>query len=138
MNKFNSLAISDWVSPFSYLFKRLKACIRLDEVLILQGTPILGVLFSIDEFSLGNIIIFLLLCSGSIFLVAHIFLLNDWAGFNTDIQDPNRFSKITTQNIKRLAFSDTCPVDARNLRMAVFLSRFRNCCDECPLFTAFF
>ena len=53
--------------------------IRFDEVLILQGTPLMGVLFSIGSIASEKLSALLLFIAGSILLVAHIFTLNDWA-----------------------------------------------------------
>lgn len=68
----------------------LLSCIRFDEVLVLQGAPLLGAIFSIallNSQSTGNL---LLLTIGNCFLVAHVFLLNDWSGIKHDLRDPSR------------------------------------------------
>ena len=53
--------------------------IRFDEVLILQGTPLMGVLYSIGSIASEKLSALLAFVAGSILLVAHIFTLNDWA-----------------------------------------------------------
>ena len=70
---------------------RLLSCVRFDEVLVLQGTPLLGALFaasnSFPEHGSASV---LLLALGNALLVAHVFLLNDWSGVHQDILDPAR------------------------------------------------
>jgi len=69
---------------------RLWSSIRLDEVLLLQGTPLCGALFSMNALSKGKFLDVAVLTTASLFLVAHVFVLNDWAGSSTDLRDPNR------------------------------------------------
>jgi 4-hydroxybenzoate polyprenyltransferase len=53
--------------------------IRFDEVFVLQGTPLMGALFSIGALTTPNFKTLLVFLAGSILLVAHVFTLNDWA-----------------------------------------------------------
>jgi 4-hydroxybenzoate polyprenyltransferase len=53
--------------------------IRFDEVFVLQGTPLMGALFSIGAFTAANLETLSIFLAGSILLVAHVFTLNDWA-----------------------------------------------------------
>lgn len=53
--------------------------IRFDEVFVLQGTPIMGALFSMGAFTEANFATLFVFLIGSILLVAHVFTLNDWA-----------------------------------------------------------
>lgn len=71
---------------------RLLSCIRFDEVLVLQGTPLLGAIFAASYcYSVGHsAMALLLLVIGNVLLVAHVFLLNDWAGVHQDLRDPAR------------------------------------------------
>ena len=69
---------------------RLLSCIRLDEVCVLQGAPVMGALFAIDSLSLALLLPFALLVAGNLCLVGHVFVLNDWAGIATDARDPRR------------------------------------------------
>ena len=69
--------------------------VRFDEVFVLQGTPLMGVVFSIGTITAGKFEMLLLFLVGSILLVAHVFTLNDWAdvahGFKApDLQVPSR------------------------------------------------
>ena len=53
--------------------------IRFDEVLVLQGTPLMGAGFAIGTIATANIETLVAFLIGSILLVAHVFTLNDWA-----------------------------------------------------------
>lgn len=75
---------------------QLLSCIRLDEVLVLQGTPIFGALFGMGAFSKENFPNLLLLVTASSCLVAHVFTLNDWCGTKGDLRDPNRAARVFT------------------------------------------
>ena len=75
-------------------FPHLLSCIRFDEVLILQGSPLLGALFSMGRLTVANAAAVGLLVAGSTCLVAHVFVLNDWSGMNADLRDPNRTSRV--------------------------------------------
>jgi 4-hydroxybenzoate polyprenyltransferase len=68
----------------------LRASVRFDEVLVLQGAPLLGALFSIGTPRLAMLPMLALFTAGSCCLVAHVFMLNDWAGMDADRRDPNR------------------------------------------------
>lgn len=87
----NSAAPTDRQPP---TLLSLLSCIRLDEVLILQGTPLLGALVSMDSVTVANLSAMGLLTAGGICLVAHVFLLNDWSGMSADLRDPNRMSGV--------------------------------------------
>jgi 4-hydroxybenzoate polyprenyltransferase len=67
---------------------------RALEVMMLQASPILGILLS--GFSLGNCGVirpgFLLL--GSLALTAHVFVFNDWAGHVSDLRDLRRITLV--------------------------------------------
>lgn len=69
---------------------RLLSCIRFDEVLVLQGAPFLGAVFAMGPLTGDGAMSLLLLMVGNAFLVAHVFLLNDWAGVHQDMLDPAR------------------------------------------------
>ena len=73
---------------------RLLSCIRFDEVLVLQGSPLLGALFSIGRLITENVLALSVLAIGSCCLVAHVFVLNDWSEMSTDIRDPNRSTRV--------------------------------------------
>ena len=85
----------------------LRACVRLDEVLVLQGAPLLGALLSIGTPRLGMLPALALFTLGSCCLVAHVFLLNDWAGQDGDRRDPNRaISVFAAEGVSRRTLRD--------------------------------
>jgi len=63
--------------------------IRFDEVFVLQGTPLMGVVFSIGTIAAGKFEALLLFLLGSILLVAHVFTLNDWADVAHGLKAPD-------------------------------------------------
>lgn len=69
---------------------RLLSCIRFDEVLVLQGAPLLGAIFGMGRLTHQSAATLLLLAAGNALLVAHVFLLNDWSGVHQDLRDPTR------------------------------------------------
>ena len=71
--------------PLAYL-----PCIRYRDVLLLQGSPLLGATFAIEHLTVWVIAKLLMLSLGSFLLVAHIFSFNDWAGIAADSNDPNK------------------------------------------------
>jgi 4-hydroxybenzoate polyprenyltransferase len=71
-------------------WRMLRAAVRLDEVVVLQGTPLLGALFAVGAPRLALLPALALFAAGSCCLVAHVFLLNDWAGADADRRDANR------------------------------------------------
>jgi 4-hydroxybenzoate polyprenyltransferase len=80
-----ALPVSSW--------SRLLACIRFDEVAVLQGAPLLGACFAMREFSVDALLTVAMLMAGNACLVAHVFVLNDWAGIAGDLKDPNRATR---------------------------------------------
>ena len=75
-------------------FLRLSSCFRLDEVLVLQGTPLLGALFSMGRLTGARCLDLLVLAVASFCLVAHVFVLNDLCGASADLRDPNRATRV--------------------------------------------
>ena len=63
--------------------------IRFDEVFVLQGTPLMGALFSIGPFTTARFETLLVFLIGSILLVAHFFTLNDWADIAHGLKAPD-------------------------------------------------
>lgn len=79
--------------PLARRLLRLLSCIRLDEVLVLQGTPVMGAILGLgvptsDDGARG-----LIFAAGSLCLVAHVFVINDWSGIDGDLRDPNRATR---------------------------------------------
>ncbi len=75
-----------WAAPLG----RYLTCIRMREVLVLQGTPLLGAACAMTSLTARTLAQLAVLAAGSILLVAHIFVLNDWAGLAADLSDPNK------------------------------------------------
>ena len=63
--------------------------IRFDEVFVLQGTPLMGVVFSIGTITTGKFETISLFLAASVLLVAHIFTLNDWADVAHGLKAPD-------------------------------------------------
>jgi 4-hydroxybenzoate polyprenyltransferase len=69
---------------------RLLSCIRMDEVCVLQGAPVLGACFAMAHLDAATLLTVVALVLGNLLLVAHVFVLNDWSGIHGDLQDPTR------------------------------------------------
>ena len=63
--------------------------IRFDEVFVLQGTPLMGMMFSIGTITTGKFETIPLFLAASVLLVAHIFTLNDWADVAHGLKAPD-------------------------------------------------
>lgn len=80
-------------------------CIRFDEVIVLQGAPLLGACFAVPNIDLAALTEIMMLMVGNLCLVAHVFVLNDWAGIDGDLRDPNRASStFLAQGVRRSDF----------------------------------
>jgi 4-hydroxybenzoate polyprenyltransferase len=75
---------------------RCLSCLRLPEILVLQGSPLLGVAFAISWPGAEHAAAIAILIAADICLVAHIFMLNDWAGLSSDLSDPNKAAGVFT------------------------------------------
>jgi 4-hydroxybenzoate polyprenyltransferase len=75
---------------------RYLSCLRLEEILVLQGSPLLGAAFAIRHLSAADVGSLAVLALANVFLVAHIFMLNDWSGLTTDLADPNKAAGVFT------------------------------------------
>ncbi len=76
--------------------RRYLACLRLPEILVLQGSPLLGAAFALHgpaEKAVGPLA---LLTLANVCLMAHIFLLNDWSGLAADLADPHKAAGVFT------------------------------------------
>src|ERR1700693_4697964 len=72
----------------------LLSCIRFDEALVLQGSPLLGAAFSIGSLTGGRAVALAVFAAASFCLAAHVFVLNDWSGMRADSRDPNRAADV--------------------------------------------
>jgi len=75
---------------------RMLSCIRFDEVVVLQGSPVLGAMFSMGAPAMDKWWRVMLMAAASFCLVAHVFVLNDWCGMGADLRDPNRADRVFT------------------------------------------
>lgn len=75
---------------------RYLSCLRLEEILVLQGSPLLGAAFAIGYPTAESLGPLAILIAANVALVAHIFLLNDWSGLATDLADPNKAAGVFT------------------------------------------
>jgi 4-hydroxybenzoate polyprenyltransferase len=77
-------------------------CIRFDEILVLQGSPLLGAAFALGRLSVAKAVALAVFAAASCCLVAHIYVLNDWSGMSADLRDPNRTAGVfATRGIGR-------------------------------------
>src|SRR5262252_5055666 len=74
-----------WLRVFTYLLG-----IRYRDVIVLQGPPLMGVAFAMQGIWGYKLFDLCLLMVANLFLVSHIFSLNDWAGITSDLTDPNK------------------------------------------------
>ena len=86
---------------------RYLSCLRLPEILVLQGSPLLGAAFAIRHPTAASLGPLVLLTVANVLLMAHIFLLNDWSNLTTDLADPNKAASVfTAQSIGRQQIDD--------------------------------
>jgi 4-hydroxybenzoate polyprenyltransferase len=78
-------------SPLRYL-----SCLRPQDILVLQGSPLLGALFALRHPGVRDVVPVATLMIANVFLVTHIFMLNDWAGLTADLADPNKAGGVFT------------------------------------------
>ena len=71
------------------------SCIRYREVLLLQGTPVIGALYAVSRWSSSCVVPAALFGVASAALVAHIWSFNDWADFRADRRDPQKAAMAT-------------------------------------------
>jgi 4-hydroxybenzoate polyprenyltransferase len=76
---------------------RLLSSVRFDEVVVLQGAPLAGAMFSIGSLGPHSVLVLAALLTGSLALVAHVFVLNDWSGIHGDLRDPARAGRTFVQ-----------------------------------------
>jgi 4-hydroxybenzoate polyprenyltransferase len=77
---------------------RYLSCLRLGEILVLQGTPLLGASFALQPPLAAHVVPLTLLVAANLCLVAHVFALNDWANLRADRADPAKTARVFTVN----------------------------------------
>ena len=99
--------------------------IRFGEIVLLQGTPIMGAAFSIGAITSEKLEVLVLFVVANALLVAHIFTLNDWAAAAQNGQQPNRAAAlIYSEHISsRLLFFFSIALLAASLVLFAFLGR---------------
>jgi len=75
---------------------RYLACLRPQDIVVLQGSPLLGAAFAIRHPGVHDLLPLTALVVANVFLVSHIFLLNDWSGLTVDLADPNKAGRVFT------------------------------------------
>jgi 4-hydroxybenzoate polyprenyltransferase len=75
---------------------RYLSCLRPQEILVLQGSPLLGAAFAIRHPRVEHAGPLAILTLANIVLVAHIFLINDWSNLTSDLADPNKSASVFT------------------------------------------
>jgi 4-hydroxybenzoate polyprenyltransferase len=75
---------------------RYLSCLRPQDIVVLQGPPLLGAAFAIRHPGLRNAGPLATLIAANILLVTHIFMLNDWSGLTTDLADPKKAARVFT------------------------------------------
>ena len=89
---------------------RLISSIRWDEVILWQGTPFFGALFSIGSVTGNKAAALALLLAASCCLVAHVFALNDWSEAEGDLREPSRAAGIfvAKRDVRRTEMGHLC------------------------------
>jgi 4-hydroxybenzoate polyprenyltransferase len=75
---------------------RYLSCLRPQDILVLQGSPLAGAAFAIRHPAVQDLAPLAILVVANVLLVTHIFLLNDWSGLTTDLTDPNKAARVFT------------------------------------------
>lgn len=75
---------------------RYLSCLRVPDILMLQGPPLLGAALAIRQPGLEDLGSLATLMIANVLLVAHIFMLNDWSGLTADLADPNKAAGVFT------------------------------------------
>jgi len=76
--------------------RRYLSILRPQEILVLQGPPLLGAAFAIRHPAAGSVGPLAILVVANLCLMAHIFMLNDWSGLTSDLIDPNKAAGVFT------------------------------------------
>jgi 4-hydroxybenzoate polyprenyltransferase len=84
------------VQPAKASALRYLSWLRLQDILVLQGSPLLGAAFAIHPPRMQDLAPLAILVVANVFLVTHIFMLNDWSGLKTDLADPNKAAGVFT------------------------------------------
>jgi 4-hydroxybenzoate polyprenyltransferase len=75
---------------------RYLSWLRLQEILVLQGSPLLGAAVALRQPAAYQMRPLAILMAANVCLVAHIFVLNDWSNLTADLGDPNKAADVFT------------------------------------------
>jgi 4-hydroxybenzoate polyprenyltransferase len=75
---------------------RYLSCLRLQEILVLEGSPLLGAAFAFRQQASQQMAPLAILVTANFCLVAHVFALNDWSNLTADITDPTKAADVFT------------------------------------------
>jgi 4-hydroxybenzoate polyprenyltransferase len=75
---------------------RYLSCLRPQDIVVLQGSPLLGAAFALRHPAVQDLGPLAILMLANFLLVTHIFMLNDWSGLTTDLADPNKAARVFT------------------------------------------
>jgi 4-hydroxybenzoate polyprenyltransferase len=75
---------------------RYLSCLRPQDIVVLQGPPLLGAAFALRHPSMQDLRPLAILLVANVLLVSHIFMLNDWSGLTADLADPNKAARVFT------------------------------------------
>jgi 4-hydroxybenzoate polyprenyltransferase len=107
------------VSRIAALFRS----IRFDEVVLLQGTPFMGVAFSIGAITSEKLEVLALFTVANVLLVAHVFIFNDWSATAQKAEQPNKATALVYSGAvsSRLLFFFSIVILAISLVLFAFL-----------------
>ncbi|MEO8216087.1 MAG: UbiA family prenyltransferase [Acidobacteriota bacterium] len=81
---------------------RYLSCLRLPDIVVLQGPPLLGAAFALRQFNAEVVPPLCILLVANVFLMAHVFTLNDWSGLSADLADRNKAAAtFTARGVER-------------------------------------
>lgn len=75
---------------------RYVSCLRAQEILVLQGSALLGAALALGRPAVEHLAPLAVLILANVCLVAHVFVVNDWANLTTDRVDPARAAGVFT------------------------------------------
>jgi 4-hydroxybenzoate polyprenyltransferase len=75
---------------------RYLSCLRLQEIVVFQGSPLIGAVFAIRHPGPEHVARLAILSVANLCLVAHIFMLNDWSNLAADRADPHKAAGVFT------------------------------------------
>ena len=78
------------------ILPRYLSCLRFPEIIVLQGSPLLGAAFALGQAVPENAGPLAVLVAANACLVAHIFALNDWSNLEADLRDPHKAADVFT------------------------------------------